>query len=131
MTRIRQPRNRACSQSVVSTRKPDKLPVTDEWRERLVAARKAANLSQQEMARRSGMAQATYSRLELGQVAASDRVLRISEIVGIAPPRVVVDEFENEWLRLGQALRARSPRLFRRALALVEAMAGGDGSDDS
>lgn len=130
MTLIRQSRNRACSQSVVSERKTAKLPVTDEWRERVIAARKAADLSQQEMARRLGMAQGTYSRLELGQVAASRQVLRISEIVGVAPPRVVVDDFEAEWMRLGQALREKSPRLFRRALSLVEAMAGDKDRDD-
>jgi transcriptional regulator with XRE-family HTH domain len=104
--------------------------VTDEWRRRVAIARKNANLSQEEVARKLGISQGAYSRIESGATASSNLVVQISSIVGVAGPTLHTDEMEQQWLELGQAMRAKSPRLFRRALALVEALANIDDHED-
>lgn len=65
--------NPSCSQSLVtklhSGEPAPTLPVTDEWRRAVIRARKDANLSQEEMARKLGMSQGAYSKIERGKIA--------------------------------------------------------------
>lgn len=100
MATSRHSHNRACSQSLVSKLQHGEpaptLPVTEEWRRRVIAARKNANVSQEEMARKLGISQSAYSKIEAGRTVSSNLVLQICSIVSVAPPTLHTDEVDVE-----------------------------------
>jgi transcriptional regulator with XRE-family HTH domain len=100
------------------------LPVTDDWRRAVIKSRKNANLSQEEMARKLGVSQGSYSKIESGKTVSSNLVLQICSLVNVPPLTLYTDEIERQWMEIGQAMRKRSPKLFKKALALVEQLAG-------
>lgn len=96
------------------------MPITEEWRAQVSAARRAAKMKQSDLAKAVGTRQATISRIERGVADSSDLVLAISRTLGIAPPTLATDELERQWMETGRRLRAADDVLYRQALALAE-----------
>lgn len=65
---------------------------------RLKQARKEAGLTQQELADRSGLAQATISKLESGLISRTVEILTISRVLGVNP----------DWLARGIGLKEKT-----------------------
>lgn len=99
------------------------LATNDEWRSTMRRARATHGWTQVELARRVGTSQNVVSLIESGGVGSSQFVLPICRALGIPPPMFFEDEDDRAWIQLGRVLRARNMELFRRALAMVEAVA--------
>lgn len=99
------------------------LPTTELWRGVMKRARKAADLSQEVLARRIGCTQPMIAGIERGTVKSSTLILPICDILNIPPPHVLVaDEIDERWIELGRLLRAKMPALFDGQLAGIESM---------
>lgn len=88
----------------------------------MVTARKAKRLTQKQVGARVGTSQNIVSLIESGEIESSSYILPICKYLGIAPPQFHESEDQRQWAQLGHLLRAKSPRQFKRALALVESM---------
>lgn len=109
----------------VSDRSPE-MATSAEWRAAAVAARKSRKMSQREIATRLGTSQNMVSLIESGEVVSSSYILPMSRVLGIPPPQHYESDDHRQWAELGQLLRQRDRRVFRRALALVEELVKGD-----
>lgn len=101
------------------------LANNEEWRGIMARARKAHGMSQDDLAAKVGVSQVMISKLENTQTS-STYIMRICRVLGIQPPEHYESEEQKNWSNLGRVLRARKPEQYRRALALVEAMANDD-----
>lgn len=99
------------------------LPTTEIWRGVMKRARKAAEFSQESLARRIGCTQPMIAGIERGTVRSSALILPICDVLNIPPPHVLVeDEVDERWIELGRLLRAKMPALFDGQLAGIESM---------
>lgn len=101
---------------------PPELPTNDDWRASMVEAREALGLSQERLGVLVGASQNMISLIESGAVRSSKYVLAICKKLRIRPPVFHESEDQQTWAELGVLLEAKSPRQFRQAMALVEAM---------
>lgn len=87
---------------------PDKLPVTDPWRQRAIEAfDELPQGKKQECAAFAGCSPALISRILGGDVDASEHVALISEFLKIPPPVVRVDTLKQ--VELLEKARQLSP----------------------
>jgi|ERR1044071_5936945 transcriptional regulator with XRE-family HTH domain len=112
---------RRCSHGLVSSDPPE-LATSPEFRADMVRARKAKHWTQKQLGARVGTSQNIISLIESGEITSSGYVLPICKALGIAPPQFHENEEQKHWSQLGHLLSAKSPKQFRRALALVESM---------
>ena len=121
---IDQTNNQWWSHGVVPADPADdpEVPTTPEWRKDMIRTRKLKGLTQEQLGRRVGTSQNIVSLIESGKLGSSAFVLRIARVLAIAAPQFHGDAHQELWAKLGQQLQSRSPRQFRRALALVESM---------
>ena len=103
------------------------LATTPEWRTAAIRARKAKQLTQQQLGEQVGTAQNIISLIESGRIEASSFVLQICRVLGIAPPQHYGDEGQKRWAELGWKLRNRKPKAFERMLELLTVMLEDDG----
>lgn len=121
---IDQTNNRRWSHGVVPADPADEpeVPTTPAWRADMIQARKAKGLTQAQLGRKVGTSQNIISLIESGKLGSSTFILRVARVLSIAPPQFHGDVHQELWAKLGQQLQSRSPRQFKRALALVESM---------
>jgi transcriptional regulator with XRE-family HTH domain len=107
------------------------LAISEDWRGVMRRARAAHGLTQAQLGQRVGTSQNMISLIEAGAVGSSAFVLPICRELGIPPPMFFQDEEDRSWIQTGRVLRARDMEVFRRALAMVEAMASALGNDEN
>lgn len=99
------------------------LAISEDWRGIMRRARADHDLTQTQLGQQVGTSQNMISLIESGAVGASTFVLPICRALGIPPPMFFENEEDRLWIQTGRVLRARDMEVFRRALAMVEAMA--------
>lgn len=118
-------RMRVISEFVKPTDLADyELPVTEHWRERMLAARKAKGWTQTELANAIGFGcdQTNVSDVERGHVATSAWVGPISRALGIPLSVDAIDaEQLAEWFRVGRDALRHDPEFFAKYLDLIRA----------
>ena len=67
--------------------------------ERIIIARKLANLTQAEVAERLDMKSSTFSQMERQGKISSDMILKLSEILNVKPMYLLCGETNNELLK--------------------------------
>lgn len=86
-------------------------------------ARKAAELTQDALARKIGCTQPMVAGIERGSIKSSTLIMPICEVLDIPPPHVLVeDELDERWIEVGRQLRTRMPAMFDGQLAGIESM---------
>lgn len=91
-----------------------------EWRSSMLTARKAAGLTQADVARAVHCSQVVISNIENGKIVCSEHILPISRLLGIPAPMYFADELERRWVTAGAELRRTQPEFFESQLESLE-----------
>lgn len=100
------------------------IPITEQWRGVMRRARKAAGLTQEQLADRVGASQALISGIESGSIQQSEHAPAICEALKIPLPHDLArDETDQRWIEVGRVLRAFQPVTYETQLEAFEALA--------
>lgn len=87
-------------------------------------SRRAAKLTQRQLADKVRVSQNVISMIESGKVRQSKFILPICDVLKIPPPQVLFeDQVEQRWVEAGRRLRRLDPRVFEAQLEAVERLA--------
>lgn len=94
------------------------------WIGLMIAARKAAKLTQKQLAKKIHTSQTTVTNLERGVARTSRHVHPICEVLRIPLPYVLIaDDLERRWIEAGRAIRTADDGLYRVEVISAEATA--------
>jgi transcriptional regulator with XRE-family HTH domain len=99
------------------------LSTTEHWRDLMERSRRAAKLTQRQLADKVHVSQNVISMIESGRIKQSKYILPICDELKIPPPHVLFeDEVEQRWVEAGRRLRKQDPRVFQAQLEAMERM---------